>query len=127
MKLTPYIRFVIGGLFALNFLISGITGTYEGTKDTMFWISEVFAGMIAVVYLAYCVKQGMKEFQNDNSELPYPRILAILIEAFNVVALAYILTQLQGSQFVSMIPNIIIVTGMGYLLSQNLRITFKKS
>lgn len=93
----------------------------------MFWISEVFAGMIAVVYLAYCVKQGMKEFQNDNSELPYPRILAILIEAFNVVALAYILTQLQGSQFVSMIPNIIIVTGMGYLLSQNLRITFKKS
>ncbi|MFY0605867.1 MAG: hypothetical protein JXR10_04075 [Cyclobacteriaceae bacterium] len=127
MKLTPYIRFVIGGLFALNFLISEITGTYEGTKDTMFWISEVFGGMIAVVYLAYCVKQGMKELQNDNIELPYPRILAILIEAFNVVALAYILTQLEGSQFVSMIPNIIIVTGMAYLLTQNLRITFNKS
>ncbi|MEQ8947431.1 MAG: hypothetical protein RIC90_08145 [Balneola sp.] len=95
--------------------------------DSMFWISEVFAGLVAIVYLAYCVKQGLMELQNDNIELPYPRILAILIEAFNVVALAYILTQLEGSQFVSMIPNIIIATGMGYLLTQNLRITFGKS
>lgn len=95
--------------------------------DSMFWIFEIFAGMVAVVYLAYCVKQGMKELQNDNIELPYPRILAILIEAFNVLALAYVLTQLERSQFVSMIPNIIIVTGMGYLLTRNLRITFGKS
>ncbi|MEQ9169436.1 MAG: hypothetical protein RIE55_00260 [Marinoscillum sp.] len=127
MKPTPYIRFIVGGLYVLSFLISVLTANYEGTMDSMFWISEVFAGLVAIVYLAYCVKQGLMELQNDNIELPYPRILAILIEAFNVVALAYILTQLEGSQFVSMIPNIIIATGMGYLLTQNLRITFGKS
>lgn len=127
MKLTPYIRFIVGGLYALNFIISGLTSTYEGTMNAIFWISEIFTGVVAVVYLAYCVRQGIKELQNDNIELPYPRILAILIEAFNVVALAYILTKLEGLQIVSMIPNIIIVTGMGYLLTQNLRITFGKS
>jgi hypothetical protein len=127
LKLTPYIRFVIGGLYALNFLISELTATYEGTMDLMFWISEVFAGIVAIVYLAYCVKQGIKELQNDNIELPYPRILAILIEAFNVVAFIFILTQIERSQIVSILPNLIIVAGMGYLLIQNLRILVGKN
>ncbi|MEQ9302851.1 MAG: hypothetical protein RJQ14_02975 [Marinoscillum sp.] len=124
MKATPYIRFIVGGLYVLNFLTNLLTAN-EKTMDPMFWISEVFAGIIAVVYLAYCVKQGRKELRNDNIELPYPRILAILIEASNVAALSFILTKIEGSEIVSLIPNIIIVIGMGYLLTQNLRITFE--
>lgn len=77
--------------------------------------------MVAVVYLAYCVKQGMKELNNDNVELPYPRILAILIEAFNVLTFIFVLTQLEVSQIVSLIPDLIIVIGMAYLLTQNLK------
>ncbi len=63
----------------------------------------------------------MKELKNDNIELPYPRILAILIEAFNVVTFIFILTQLEELQIISLIPNLIIVTGMAYLLTQNLK------
>lgn len=127
MKITPYIRFIVGGFYTLSFLISVITANYEVTKDSMFWISEVFAGMVAVVYLVYCVRQGMKELQDDNIDLPYPRLLAILIEAVNVLALIFILTQFEGSQIASIIPNIIIGTGMAYLLTLNLRITLRKS
>lgn len=126
LKLTPYIRFVIGGLYALNFLITELTSIYDRPTDNLFWVSEVFGGLVAIVYLAYCVKQGIKELQNDNIELPYPRILAILIEAFNVVAFTYMLTLLKGSQILSILPNLVIVIGMGYLLIQNLKILVRR-
>ncbi|MBV6642388.1 MAG: hypothetical protein KI791_16840 [Cyclobacteriaceae bacterium] len=127
MKLTPYIRFVIGGLYALNFLIAELTSIYDKPTDNLFWISEVFGVLVAIVYLAYCVKQGIKELQNDNIELPYPRILAILIEAFNIVAFTYMLTLLKGSQILSILPNLVIVIGMGYLIIQNLKILVGRS
>jgi len=126
MKLTPYIRFITGGLYALNFLFAQLTATYDQSVDNLFWITEVFAGIIVVVYVAYCFKQGMKELQNDNIELPYPRILAIIIEAFSVVALIFVLTQIEGLQIVSILPNLIIATGMGFLLIQNLKILVGK-
>ena|GEM_PF-5780919 len=127
MKLTPYIRFIIGGLYALNFIITELTSIYDRPTDNLYWISEVFGGLAAIVYLVYCVKQGIKELHNDNIELPYPRILAILIESFNVVAFIYFLTRLEELQILPMLPNLVVVTGMGYLLIQNLRILVRRS
>jgi hypothetical protein len=127
LKLTAYIRFIVGGLYAINFLITELTTSFIEPLDSLFWISELFAGLVAIVYLSYCIKQGLKELQNDNIELPYPRILAILIEAFNVIAFIFILTQINASQIVSVFPNLIIVGGMAYLLTQNVRILMGKS
>ena len=107
----------------LNFLIP-LFSNFQKEHTSEYWASELFSGLVRLVYFAYCIRQGMKELQNDTVPLPYPRILAIVIEAFNVIALVFILTQIDGTQIASIIPNIIIGTGMAYLLTQNLRITF---
>jgi len=122
LKLTPYLRFTVGGLYAVNFIISEITATYEHPLNPFFWISEIFAGLVVTLYAVYCIKQGLKELQNDNLELPYLRILAILIESINVLTFVYLLTQLGGSDLIPLIPNFLIMIGMGYLLTKNLRI-----
>ncbi|MGL1889902.1 MAG: hypothetical protein OCD76_25540 [Reichenbachiella sp.] len=127
MKITAYIRFIVGGLYALIFLITELTANHEGTLDSIFWISEIFTGLVVFVYLTYCIKQGTKELQNDNTELLYPRILAVTIEVFIVGGFIFVLTQVNGTQITPLIPNLILVVGMGYLLTQNLRILAGKS
>ncbi len=85
----------------------------------------MFAGLVVALYLAYCIKQGVKELRNGNLELTYLKILAILIESFNVLAFIYILTQLSASD-INLIPEFLIVAGMAYLLIQNIRILVGK-
>ncbi|MEQ9309253.1 MAG: hypothetical protein RLN90_07335 [Balneolaceae bacterium] len=126
MKLTAYIRFIVGGLYFLNFLFNFLTSDYGSETEPLLWASELFAGLVALVYITYCIRQGTKELKNDNSELPYPRILAILIELFSVVIFIFNLTQLEQIDFISILPNLILVTGMGYLLTQNLKIVINR-
>ncbi|MEM9338428.1 MAG: hypothetical protein AAGA66_06840 [Bacteroidota bacterium] len=124
MPITPYIRFVIGGGYFLGFLISLLKETDLESTHLFPWVSEIFAGLVASTYFAYCIRQGRKELNGENIELPYPRILAMLIETFNVILAISIIIQMERFPLLSVLPNLVITLGMAFLLIQNLRISF---
>ncbi len=95
--------------------------------DQLGWAGELFGLLVTISYAAYCIKQGILELKNDNLETPYLRILAIMIELFNVLTFVFILTQVPELNYISELPNFLIVTGMCYLLTQNIRIALGKS
>jgi len=126
VKFTAYIRFAIGGFYFLNYLVSVIFMYFTEQAHPADWIIDLIGGMMALVYLAYCIRQGTMELKNLNCELPYPRILAILIELFSVGSFVFVLTQLEQIDL-TILPDLILMTGMGYLFTQNLRIAFGNS
>ncbi len=91
------------------------------------WIGEITIILVTVTYSAYCIKQGIRELKNSNLDVPYLRILAILVELVNVAAFFFFLKYTSELENGWLLLNILITTGMAYLLIQNLRILTGKS